>query len=77
MPDTIDLELDLFLDALDDYRKARRSRDKARDDCDHSWGYFGHEHEQRVDEARTKTVSALKDVVRSIVTEERSNESSQ
>lgn len=38
-----------FAEALKLVREAQESRDKAFSECDHSWGYFGHDQEEALD----------------------------
>lgn len=45
--------------ALTRLRAATRERDKARGECDHSWGYYGDRYEEAVEEAAVEFEDAL------------------
>ena len=51
--------LDEFIDALIDLQEAKAARDKARKDCDGSWGYYGHYQEEELQKAKERFGAAL------------------
>ncbi len=56
--------MDEFLDALDAYMEAKAERDKAKSDCDSSWGYYGHDCEEKLEKARERFEKCFRDCVR-------------
>ena len=59
--------MDELIDALMNVIELKRERDKAFEDCDATWGYFGYEIEERLEKAKAKFADALKVVILEVV----------
>jgi len=58
-----------MIEALEQYMKAKAEHDKARDACDHDWGYFGFSHRERLASAKAEYENALFDFVNKRIAE--------
>ena len=52
-----------LIDALMELIEARAERNKARADCEGSWGYYGHYQEERLEKAQGRFTKAFKAAV--------------
>jgi hypothetical protein len=68
MPNELDLDLDVLIEAFERYSEAKRRHDKAASKYEgHSWGYFGNDLIQAMDEARSEMRDKLRAYVKSEV----------
>ena len=58
-----------FIEALQAYIEKKIERDKAFADCDHSWGYYGHNLEEELENALKEVEKTFRDAVLGIVKE--------
>ncbi len=55
--------MEKLLEALSRVQKLQTERDKAFADCDHSWGYYGYDMEDKLKTAQSEFAVALKEVI--------------
>ena len=58
--------MDELIDALMDLIQVKADRDKAFNDCDHSWGYYGSGREEELQKARNRFSNAFRMAVKSL-----------
>lgn len=69
MPSEQDLEIDMLMEAMERYSEAKIEHDRAwrENGTEHSWDYFGHEHIERLKDARNAYKKQLQIVIEQIV----------
>ena len=55
--------MDELIDALMDIIERKRERDKAYESCESSWGYYGHDIEDKLQKSKERFAKALHKII--------------